>query len=65
MKNKTVKIKDRTAEIQSKNLNIRVSPYLYMMLEDMAKNNNLTVSDVVRSTLNERLMQGRKFRKKN
>jgi len=65
VKNKTVKIKDRTAGIQSKNLNIRVSPYLYMMLEDMARNNNLTVSDIVRSTLNERLMQGRKFRREN
>ena len=65
MKKNIKKIKDRTASFQTKNLNIRVNPNLYNVLETMAKDNDMTISDVVRSTLNERLMQGRKFRKEN
>jgi len=60
-----MKIKDRTASYQTKNLNIRVNPNLYNVLETMAKNNNMTVSDVVRASLNEMIFQSRKTKRKN
>jgi len=60
-----MEIKDKTASYQTKNLNIRVNPNLYNVLETMAKNNNMTVSDVVRASLNEMIFQSRKTKRKN
>ena len=60
-----MKIKDRTASYQTKNLNIRVNPNLYNILETMAKDNDMTVSDVVRSSLNEMIFQSQKSKRKN
>jgi len=60
-----MKIKDRTASYQTKNLNIRVNPNLYNVLETMAKDNNITVSDVVRASLNETIFQSQKLKRKN
>jgi len=60
-----MKIKDRTASYQTKNLNIRVNPNLYNILETMAKDNNMTVSDIVRSSLNEMIFQSQKSKRKN
>jgi len=60
-----MKIKDRTASYQTKNLNIRVNPNLYNVLETMAKDNNITVSDIVRSSLNEMIFQSQKSKRKN
>ncbi len=60
-----MKIKDRTASYQTKNLNIRVNPSLYNILETMAKDNDVTVSTIVRSALNEMIFQSQKTRRKN
>jgi len=60
-----MEIKDKTASYQTKNLNIRVNPNLYNALETMAKNNDVTVSDVVRASLNEMIFQSRKTKRKN
>jgi len=60
-----MKIKDRTASYQTKNLNIRVNPNLYNILETMANDNDMTVSDVVRSSLNEMIFQSQKSKRKN
>jgi len=60
-----MKIKDRTASNQTKNINVRVSPYLYEAVDTIAKANDISISDYVRSTLNERLMQSQKTKRKN
>jgi len=60
-----MKIKDRTASYQTKNLNIRVNPNLYNALETMAEDNGMTVSDIVRSSLNEMIFQSQKSKRKN
>jgi len=60
-----MEIKDKTASYQTKNLNIRVNPNLYNVLETMAKNNDMTVSDIVRASLNEMIFQSRKTKRKN
>lgn len=60
-----MKIKDRTASYQTKNLNIRVNPNLYNVLETMAKDNDVTVSTIVRSALNEMIFQSQKTKRKN
>ena len=53
------------AVYQSKRLNVRVTSYMYNMLMAVAKDSNVSMSDVIRSTLNDRFMQSRKFRKEN
>jgi len=60
-----MEIKDKSASYQTKNINIRVSPYLYEAIDTIAKANDISISDYVRSTLNERLMQSRKTKRGN
>jgi len=60
-----MKIKNRTATYQTKNINVRVNPILYNLLETMAKNNDITKSDLIRSILGERFMQSQKTKRKN
>jgi len=52
-----MKIKDRTASYQTKNINVRVSPYLHNMLEDIARDNHTTLSNVVKTAINEKYMK--------
>lgn len=65
MKREKVKIIDKRSSYQSKKLNVRVSPYMYDILVDTAKNNNVTISDVIRATLNDRFLQSQKTKRKN
>jgi len=65
MKREKVKIMDRKSSHQSKVLNVRVSPYMYDILVDTAKASNLTISDVIRATLNDRFLQSQKTKRKN
>jgi len=53
------------AVYQSKKLNVRVTSYMYNVLMAVAKDNDVTMSDVIRSTLNERFMQSRKTKRGN
>ncbi len=52
-----MKIKDRTASYQTKNINIRVSPYLHTMLEVIARDNHTTLSNVVKTAINEKYLK--------
>jgi len=65
MKKEKVKIMDRKVSHQSKKLNFRVSPYMYDILVDTAKDNDVTISDVIRATLNDRFLQSQKTKRKN
>jgi len=65
MKREKVKIKDRKVRHQSKRLNVRVSPYMYDILVDTAIDNNVTISDVIRATLNDKFLQSQKTKRKN
>jgi len=65
MKREKVKIMDRKVSHQSKKLNFRVSPYMYDILVDTAKDSNVTISDVIRATLNDRFLQSQKSKRKN
>jgi len=53
------------AVYQSKQLSLRVTSYMYNVLVDVAKDNNVSISDVIRSTLNDRFMQSQKTKRKN
>jgi len=53
------------AVYQSKQLSFRVTSYMYNVLVDVAKDNNVSISDVIRSTLNDRFMQSQKTKRKN
>ncbi len=65
MKREKVKIIDKRSSYQSKRLNVRVSPYIYDILVDTAIDNNVTISDVIRATLNDRFLQSQKTKRKN
>ncbi len=65
MKREEVKILDKKSMYQSKKLNVRVSPYMYDILVDTAIDNNVTISDVIRATLNDRFLQSQKTKRKN
>jgi len=64
MKREKVKIIDKRSSHQSKKLNVRVSPYMYDILVDTAKDNNLTISDVIRAALNDKFLQSQKTKRK-
>jgi len=51
---------DMKPTYKTRNLTVRVSPYIYNMLEDIAKNNNITVSHVVRSAIEKTYMKSSK-----
>jgi len=53
----------RKVTFQSKKLNFRVTSYMYNVLVDVAKDNNVTISDVIRATLNDRFMQSSKTKR--
>jgi len=55
----------RKVTFQSKKLNFRVTSYMYNVLVDVAKDNNVSISDVIRATLNDRFMQSSKTKRKN
>jgi len=65
MKREKVKIKDRKVHHQSRRLSLRVSPYMYNILVDAAIDNNVTISDVIRATLNDKFLQSQKTKRKN
>jgi len=65
MKREEVKILDKKSMYQSKKLNVRVSPYMYDILVDTAKDNNLTISDVIRAALNDKFLQSQKTKRKD
>jgi len=65
MKKKESRILDRKASNQLVKLNFRVSQYMSDLIRAIAKDNNVSMSDLVRSTLNERFMQSRKTKRKN
>jgi len=65
MKKKEIRILDRKASNQLVKLNFRVSQYMYDLIRATAKDNNVSMSDIVRSTLNERFMQSRKTKRGN
>jgi len=60
-KSKTI---DMKASYLTKNLVLRVSPYIYNMLEDIARNNDMTVSNVVRRAIEKTYMKSSKRAKK-
>jgi len=55
-----IKALDMKSIHKTRNLTVRVSPYTYNMLEDMAKNNNLTISDIVRRAIEKTYMKSSK-----
>ncbi len=65
MKIKELRILDTKASNQSIKLNFRVSRYMFDLLKATARDNNVSMSDVVRDTLNRRFMQSRKSKSKN
>ena len=65
MRKKELKILNRKASNQSVKLNFRVSWYMYDLLRATAKDNDMSMSDIVRDTLNRRFMQSRKTKRKN
>lgn len=65
MKKKESRILDRKASNQLVKLNFRVSQYMSDLIRAIAKDNNVSMSDLIRSTLNERFMQSRKTKRKN
>ena len=65
MKREKVKIKDRKVHHQSRRLSLRISPYMYDILVDTAIDDNVTISDVIRATLNDRFLQSQKTKRKN
>jgi len=65
MKKKELRILDRKASNQLVKLNFRVSQYMSDLIRAIAKDNNVSMSDLIRSTLNERFMQSRKTKRKN
>jgi len=56
-KSKTI---DMKASYLTKNLGLRVSPYIYNMLEDIAMSNNMTMSNVVRRAIEKTYMKSSK-----
>jgi len=45
---------------KTRNLTVRVSPYIYNMLEDIARNNDITLSNVVRRAIEKTYMKSSK-----
>jgi len=63
MKRKLKKIKKRYTP-QTKNLIVRVTPELYSMLEGIAVENEVTISDLVRDAIRERFVKKARSRVK-
>jgi len=55
-----VKALDIKSTYKTRNLTLRVSPYIYNMLHDIAKNNDMTVSNVVRRAIEKTYMKSSK-----
>jgi len=55
-----VKALDMKPTHKTRNLTLRVSPYIYNMLQDIARNNDITLSDVVRRAIEKTYMKSSK-----
>jgi len=55
-----IKALDMKSIYKTRNLTVRVSPYTYNMLEDIARNNDITLSNVVRRAIEKTYMKSSK-----
>jgi len=57
---KLTKALDMKPTYKTRNLTVRVSPYIYNMLEDIAMSNDVTMSNVIRRAIEKTYMKSSK-----
>ncbi len=58
-----IKTLDMKSIHKTRNLTVRVSPYIYNMLEDIAMSNDVTMSNVIRRAIEKTYMKSSKRHK--